>query len=84
MYPLGKMIPNVSEHEFINKISHNGFRAFTNALNARKKYLKRKYDLLEVTGFKKNIEKAFEIYKGTENIDREDLLKNITFKTKKK
>ncbi len=83
MYPLGKMIPNVSEHEFINKISHNGFRAFTNALNARKKYLKRKYDLLEVTGFKKNIEKAFEIYKGTENIDREDLLKNITFKTKK-
>ncbi len=83
MYPLGKMIPNVSEDEFINKVSHNGFRAFTNALNARKKYLKRKYDLLKVTGYKDNIEKAFEVYKGTKDINRENLLKNITYKTKK-
>ncbi len=83
MYPLGKMIPNVSSDEFINKVSHNGFRAFTNALSARKKYLARKYDLLKATGYKGNIEKAFEVYTGTENINREDLLKNITFKTKK-
>ncbi len=83
MYPLGKMIPNVSSDEFINKVSHNGFRDFTNAISARKKYLARKYDLLKATGYKGNIEKAFEVYTGTENINREDLLKNITFKTKK-
>ncbi len=83
MYPLGKMIPNVSTNEFINKVSHNGFRAFTNALSAREKYLKKEYDLLKVTGYKGNIEKAFEVYTGTKEINREDLLKNITFKTKK-
>lgn len=83
MYPLGKMIPNVSTNEFINKISHNGFRAYTNALSARKKYLARKYDLLKATGYKGNIEKAFEVYKGTSDINKKDLLKNITFKTKK-
>ncbi len=83
MYPLGKMIPNISENDFINKISHNGFRAFTNALSARKKYLEKKYDLLEATGFKKNIEKAFEIYKENKNINRENLLENITYRTKK-
>ncbi|MFV0563252.1 LTA synthase family protein [Malaciobacter mytili] len=83
MYPLGKMIPNVSTNEFINKVSHNGFRAFTNALNAREKYLSRKYDLFKATGYEKNIEKAFEVYKGSSNINKEDLLKNITYKTKK-
>ncbi|WP_417334080.1 LTA synthase family protein [Halarcobacter sp.] len=83
MYPLGKMIPNVSTNEFINKISHNGFRAYTNALSARKKYLARKYDLLKATGYKGNIEKAFEVYKGTSDINKEDLLKNITYQTKK-
>lgn len=82
MYPLGKMIPNVSTDEFINKVSHNGMRAFADAYDARKKYLKRKYDLIKVTGFKDNIEKAFEIYKGTKDIEKQELLKNITFRTK--
>ncbi|RXK01314.1 phosphoglycerol transferase [Arcobacter sp. CECT 8986] len=83
MYPLGKMIPNVSTNEFINKISQNGFRAFTSAYGARKKYLSRKYDLLEATGYKNNIEKAFQLYKGTPNINKENLLSNITNKTVK-
>ncbi|WP_404318205.1 LTA synthase family protein [Malaciobacter canalis] len=83
MYPLGKMIPNISTNEFINKISHNGFRAFTNALSAREKYLMKKYDLLKATGYKGNIEKAFEVYKGTSDINKDKLLKNITYKTKK-
>ena len=83
MYPLGKMIPNVSENEFINKVSHNGLRSFTNALSARKKYLRKNYNLLKITGFDKNIEKAFEIYKDSKNINRDDLLENIRYKTKK-
>ncbi len=83
MYPLGKMIPNVSENEFINKIPQNGFRAFTNAYGIRKKYLKREYDLIKETGYKNNIEKAFKDFKQTDNIDSKNLLNNITYKTKK-
>lgn len=83
MYPLGKMIPNVSTNDFINKIAPNGFRSFTSALSARKKYLSKDYDLLKLTGYNNNIEKAFEVYKGTQDINRDDLLKNITSKTKK-
>ena len=83
MYPLGKMIPNVSTNDFINKVSHNGFRAFTNALRARKKYLAKKYDLLKATGYKGKIEKAFEVYKATNNINKDNLLKNITHTTNK-
>lgn len=83
MYPLGKMIPNISTNEFINKIPQNGFRAFTSALSAREKYNKKKYDLLKVTGYKNNIEKAFEVHARTKNINKDDLLKNITFRTKK-
>ncbi|QDF29542.1 LTA synthase family protein [Halarcobacter anaerophilus] len=84
MYPLGKMIPNVSTNSFINKVSHNGFRAYTNALSAREKYLARKYDLLKVVGYDKNIAKAFEVYKSSKDINRDDLLKNITNRTEKK
>ncbi|RXJ87160.1 LTA synthase family protein [Arcobacter sp. CECT 8985] len=83
MYPLGKMIPNVSRNDFVNKVSQNGVRAFTNALHARKKFLSREYDLIEATGYKDNIEKAFELYKGTSNINKKDLLSNITRKTVK-
>lgn len=83
MYPLGKMIPNISEHEFINKIPQNGFRSFTSAYGIRKKFLKREYDLIKETGYKNNIEKAFEDFKGTESIDRKNLLNNITYKTQK-
>ncbi len=61
MYPLGKMIPNISTNDFINKVSHNGFRDFTNSLNAREKYLKKKYDLLKTTGYDKNIEKLLSL-----------------------
>jgi len=83
MYPLGKMIPNLSTNDFINKISQNGFRAFTNALSAREKYIKKKYDLLKATGYKNNIKKAFEVYSQTRDLNEDDLLKNITSKTKK-
>ncbi|WP_228126541.1 LTA synthase family protein [Candidatus Marinarcus aquaticus] len=83
MYPLGKMIPNVSTNEFINKISHNGFRAFTTAYGIRKEYLKRKYDLIEATGFHHNIEKAFEFYSAPQPINKENLLSNITHTTQK-
>ncbi len=36
MYPLGKMIPNVSANEYINKMSQNGVRAFITAYDVKK------------------------------------------------
>lgn len=81
MYPLGKMIPNISTNDYINKIPQNGFRAFTSAYGYRQDYLKRKYDLIEETGFKKDIKKAFEIHKYGELKDNENLLNNLKYKT---
>lgn len=83
MYPLGKMIPTVSENKYINIIPQNGFRAFTTAYGIRKKFLKRKYDLIKATGFKGRIEEAFKIHTGKDNIDTKNLLNNITYKTNK-
>ena len=83
MYPLGKMIPNVSANEYINKMSQNGVRAFITAYDVRSKFKKSKIDYIKETGFENSIEKAFEIHKQTSNIDRENLLNNITYKTKK-
>lgn len=83
MYPLGKMIPNVSTNDYINKISQNGFRAFTSAYGYRKEYLARSYDLIKETGFHKNIEEAFKIHKNSQTINEENLLENITYQTPK-
>jgi phosphoglycerol transferase MdoB-like AlkP superfamily enzyme len=83
MYPLGKMIPNVSTNDYINKVSQNGFRAFTSAYGYRKEFLERNYDVIKATGFDKNIENAFKIHTHKENIITPNLLDNITYTTKK-
>ncbi|RLA82592.1 MAG: LTA synthase family protein [Epsilonproteobacteria bacterium] len=84
MYPLGKMIPNISENSFINNLSQNGIRAFMKAYKIRKKYKNNEYDLIKMTGFKNNIEDAFRIYTNKENIDTKNLLSNITHTTSRK
>lgn len=83
MYPLGKMIPNVSTEDFINKLSQNGVRAFASAYGYRQDYLKSKYDLIEETGFKGKIEKAFEIHKNGNLSDKDNLLNNLKYTTTK-
>lgn len=83
MYPLGKMIPNVSTSEYINKVSQNSVRAFISANSARNKFKKNQIDYIKETGFENSIAKAFEMHKGTTSIDRENLLNNITYETKK-
>ncbi|MFW2605683.1 LTA synthase family protein [Aliarcobacter butzleri] len=83
MYPLGKMIPNVSTNEYINKISQNGVRAFITAYGIRKDYKAKKVDYIKETGFENKIEEAFEIHKKNQNIDKTNLLNNITYSTKK-
>ena len=83
MYPLGKMIPNVSENSYINKISQNGVRAFISAYGVRKAFVSKKLDYIKLLGFDNRIEDAFKIHKHTENIDTENLLNNITYTSKK-
>lgn len=83
MYPLGKMIPNVSKNEYINSMSQNGVRSFISAYGIRKDYLSKKLDYIKETGFENNIAEAFKIHKNSLDIDEENLLNNITYKTKK-
>lgn len=83
MFPLGKWLPNVSKHEYINKISHNGVRSFIHANSVRSKFKKSKVDYIKETGFENNIIEAFKIHTKKELIDEKNLLNNITYKTKK-
>lgn len=61
MYPLGKMLPNISTHAFINKVSQNSTRSFIRAYKLKSKY-NRNFDLIKNMGFENNIEEAFKIY----------------------
>lgn len=81
MYPLGKMIPNVSENRFINTLPQNGVRAFVSAYKVKQKFSKNKYDLMKQTGFDTNIEKAFKIHTHKNSINTADLLENIRYTT---
>ena len=64
-------------------VSQSRYGAFISAYDVRSKFKKSKIDYIKETGFENSIEKAFEIHKQTSNIDRENLLNNITYKTKK-
>ena len=59
MYPLGKMIANVSENSYINKIPQNGVRAFISAYGVRKSFISKKLDYIKLLGFENRIEDAF-------------------------
>lgn len=83
MYPLGKMIPNISTNDYINKIPQNGVRAFISANDVRNKFKKSKIDYIKETGFENSIIEAFKIHKNSQNIDEKFLLNNITYRTKK-
>jgi len=86
MYPLAKMIPDVSDNDFVNKLSKNGVIAFAKAYKTRQKSLKSKYSIIKETGFDKNITEAFEIFlkKDLSKISKKDLLKTLYHKTSKK
>ncbi len=84
MYPLVKMIPNVSENLFINNLSQNGVIAFMRAYKIKRKFSNDKYNLIASTGFENNIKKAFEIYTNKNDIYQDKLLSYITHKIPKK
>jgi phosphoglycerol transferase MdoB-like AlkP superfamily enzyme len=83
MFPLGKMLPNISEQSFINKTSQNPIRSFVRAYNLRQKFFSKNYDLIKDVGFKNRIEEAFKIHSSKTDFDTSNLLNNIKYKTSK-
>lgn len=79
MYPLGKMLPNISTNPFINKLAQNSTRSFIRAYKLKKKYNKN-YKLIESMGFENKIEEAFKIYTNKTTLQK-PLLDNIKQKT---
>jgi len=84
MYPLTKMIPNVSENLFINSLSQNGVIAFMKAYKIKRRFSNNKYNPIAMTGFKNHIEDAFKIYTHSNDINKTNLLKYITHHIPKK
>jgi len=83
MYPLGKMLPNISSDKFINQVAQNSTRSFIRAYKLRQEFLNNHYDLIKDVGFERNITEAFKIHKLNQPIDEKNLLNNITYTTPK-
>ena len=62
MYPLGKMLPNLSTNNFINQTSQNSVRSFIRAYQTRQEFKNNNYDLIAQTGFSNHIEEAFKLH----------------------
>lgn len=83
VFPLVKLIPDVSSDHFINALPKNGVFSFQ---KATKQFIRSKsgeYRLVKASGYEGKVDKAFEDFLQTDNIDREDLLKNLERTTKK-
>ena len=84
MYPLGKMMPNISKEHFINQTTLNSTRSFIHAYELRKEFKNNTYDLIAQTGYKGDIEKAFKLHTQKTKFDKKNLLNNISFQTQNK
>ena len=84
IFPIHKMVPDISTNIFINKLANNPVFSFKYAINQY--YINKldKYDLIKTSGYTGNIKQAFSDLSGIDIIDKNDLLLNITYKTKKR
>lgn len=76
MFPLGKMLPNISTNDYINKTCQNGFRCYIDALKIRRKANSNKQDFFDLTHFK-NIQDALKVYTNNEKIDEKNPINNL-------
>ncbi|MCX6076318.1 MAG: LTA synthase family protein [Campylobacterales bacterium] len=81
LFPLAKDIPDVSRDPFINKLSQTACYAMLNSYEQYTKSKSGNYDLITMAGYQGKIDKAFEVHTQNENINREDLLSNIRYKS---
>jgi len=84
MYPLGKMLPNISSNTFVNQTAQNSVRSFIRAYKLRKKFKSNSYNLIDQTGYGGHIEDAFKLHKHKASFDEKNLLNNISYQTPKK
>jgi phosphoglycerol transferase MdoB-like AlkP superfamily enzyme len=83
MFPLSKIIPDVSTNKFINELSNNGVIAFIKATKLYKKSKSGNYDLIKSTNFNGKMYEAFSIL-TQKNISKNDnFIESITYKTDK-
>ena len=82
MYPLGKMIEDVSDKRFINILTINSLRALVDAYKIRTKNKANEYDIKEVLNINFTLKEAIKIHTNKAKIE-EDFIKNITYKTPK-
>lgn len=83
LFPLAKDIPDVSADPLVNKLPQTAGYAILNSYEQYAKSKSEDYDLIKSSGYKGKIEKAFEIHTQKSDIDRENLLSNIQYKTAK-
>jgi phosphoglycerol transferase MdoB-like AlkP superfamily enzyme len=83
MYPLGKMLPNISDNTFVNQTAQNSVRSFIRAYKLRKKFMSNHYSIIEQTGYSQHIEEAFRLHSPKASFDKKNLLNNISYQTAK-
>ena len=83
IFPLAKDVPDVSADSFINKLPQTAGYAMLNSYEQYNKSKSGNYDLIKRVGYAGNIEKAFEVYKQSDTIDKTNFLNNLVHKTAK-
>jgi len=83
MYPLSKVIPDISSDKFLNEVPNNGVLAFIKATKLYKKSKSGKYDLIKSTHYTSRLNEAFSYLSKQKVMPHDDYYKAITYTTKK-
>jgi phosphoglycerol transferase MdoB-like AlkP superfamily enzyme len=81
MFPLAYNIQDVSANPFINKLPQTSAYAMLNSYEQYSKSKSGNYDLIKKVGYSGKMDKAFEVYMQTQDINRTDFLSNLNHKT---
>jgi phosphoglycerol transferase MdoB-like AlkP superfamily enzyme len=83
IFPLAYSISDVSQDPLVNKLPQTPSFAILDSYTQYARSKSGNYDLIKKSGYKNQMPKAFEVFKQTKNIDRENLLNNLVQKTSK-
>lgn len=83
MFPLSKVIPDVSTNKFVNELSNNGAIAFIKATKLYNKSKSGEYDLIKSTNYNGKINEAFSVLSQKDLEKNNDFINYITYKTSK-
>ncbi len=83
VFPLAYSISDVSQDPLVNKLPQTPSFAIFDSYNQYSKSKSQNYDLIKMAGYSGNIQKAFEVFTQTTDINRESLLNNLAKTTTK-